>query len=780
MPGIILTASHKTLNGSTFTVKIWDSQATTNSTNLMTLAPPFFTVRTEGDRNDPFKKIHPANASFTILTGIPETNENVMEFYFALTQSAEGRFFVEIFKGPGNVAIFRGKILADAGDRLFNKYGDFEVTAICGLTDLKDIEFRPTGYSDLTPEFAIKTNTFVEYFYDILKSNKVVQFFKEIYHGNSQVYQLMTTMANWIESNSESGDIFAQVKMRNYYYEQKTPTYRKYKSCFEVLEDLLTGFVSRMSYSNGLYHVTQLSYMDNADPDIYRYDIDTSENLILGTSPTMVQHNYTTNNNIFARSNLIQRKLAPLKAVELEQGKQFTNFMAGMAISINGNNGPHDFGYIIGLGNKLINQWNCEISVGTGWSAASWSSQIKVEHILTFKVKIGDYYLVADDPIYNGVVNLYPNGQYHVSAGGKIPTLNWTLTDSTITFKWEKTIFSVDVNDFNNQASAWRQSIRLSDVVFESNEIQEDGEMIYTFLNFVTKRNNTIIGGFPAGTVQLRKTSRIIIASGFNDLYEQPKGIKRYEVGDTDNVLIYSFQLGYYDSPDKETLSRLFVKVTGNPDYNQIPSMEWTDLDNPTVDLPIEELMMKTTLALRTIPSNIWDMRLVFKTATILGYNDQVVIDDVVHFPIEMEMIANESGYTHYNVNLWEVYKDYDNVNVIDTGEPEVEDNPFPIPDGSLDYARTGNSPAGVEHFEEWTNVSTPYVTLTRTLSAYIPGNDYDIKTKILVRVNGVASKYTPTGTLKPREHRFDTGLDRIELGKGTSNIGHVEFIKYF
>lgn len=783
----ILKSTHRNNSGLLFTITIYDREAVTSPEIVFLCGPDFVKIKTHGDRSDTFKRIIPASAEFTIMTGCEvyttEQEDAIAEFYFNLTNSFEGRFYVTIIAGTD--MLFQGKILPDVGDYLISQYGDFAVTAIDGITDLQDIEYRPTDYTDLTPESAIQTYTFNEHFIDILQRIDSVLFFKEVYNSFSTSLSLLSTAANWTESQSITGDIFEQVKVRNYWFEKVgTGSYRKYRSCWEVLTDLLTGFNARMYYARGRYNVEQISYADN-NPlyiDIYHYNV-FEDTVGVGATLTRVQHDYDTDDDLWAGAGATKGRLPAFKAVELEQGKQFTNYINGMAMSVPGNSGPFDFGYVIGTGNKLVLQWNVELLLGTAWSVAPYSSTILVEWILTFKMKIGDYWMVADDPKYAGTVGVQPTGSYHVGNGGVVPVINWALTDSTVTVKWERTFISSSLNDFQTQVSTYTSFVRNSALVIESSEILGNGNLIIELVDFVTKRNGTIIGGSPKGTFQLVKTSRVIIASGYKDLYDQPKGIKRYEIGDTRNSLVYKTKLGYYDS-DKATTNQLFMKASGTP--NQVPTVEWTDPD-PGLTLPIEELMMKSILAMRKIPAQIYNMALFYKTTSQIHFGDQVVIGGAVTIPLDMEMIASgPGGFTTYRVVMWELYKDYIGINVVDTGDEDdpIDPTPYPLPDGGLDLVKVAGPVSGVEYWEEWTAVSTAYV-------APANGDDYTlinidseytttIKKKWHFYINGVKQLYTPTGTLALRQWRFDLDNNRIVFFKGSGPVAHIEVYKYY
>lgn len=786
----ILKSVHRNNSNAVFTITIYDKEAVSDPEIEFKCTPEFFKLKNEGSREDTFKRIIPASLTFTVLYGCAdystEQDVAITQFYDDLTNSYEGRFYVTV-TGMGET-LFRGKILPDVGDYLVNGYGDFVVTGIDGITDLMDIEYRPTGYTDLLSEFAIKTSTFNEHFIDIIQRIDTIQFFKEYLNASSIAISLLATANNWTESNSVAGDIFAQVKVRNYWYEKiGTGSYRKYQSCWDVLTDLLTGFNAFMRYDRGRYYIEQLTIQDNNPGDItyYNYVIN-DDDLFLGTGLAKAQHNYDDDDLLKAGPFITQRRLPAFKAVELEQGKQFTNYINGLTMSVPGNNGPFDFGYVIGEGNKLVFQWNCDILLGPSWSAASYSNTIEVEWILVFRIQIGDFYMIADDPKYGGIVDVAPNGQFHVGAGGIVPVINWTLIPSNVTVRWKHTFVSTNLSDFNNQVSVYREYIRNSALVMESSEINANGNLVLELVDFETKRNGTVIGGFPKGNISIIKTSRMIISGGYNDLYEKPKGIKRYEIGDSRNSLIYKTKLGYYDS-SLATINQLFMKIVGNPNFDQTPTIEWTDPD-AGLTLPIEELMMKSMLAMRAYPANTINIEL-FKLNNTdhIGFTDQVVFNNKVHIILDMEMTASgPGGFTTYKCVLWEVYKDYFGINIVDTDDDgQVNPNEFPIPDGSLDLYNVGGVQSGIEYWEEWYNVNTPYVSS-------LDGEDYTlvnisddyttyIKKKWHLYINGVKWLYTPgTGTLLNRQWRFDQDNNRIVFFKASGPVGHIEVLKYY
>lgn len=780
----ILKSIHRTNNNNVFTIIIYDRESVSDPEIEFKCSDDFFKIKQEGAPDDPYKRIVPSSLSFTVLYGSPEyttTQENaVQDFYNALTNSYEGRFYVTVTKAASSFA-FMGKILPDVGDYLLDRYGDFVVTAIDGITDLQDIEYRPDTYTDLTAEAAIQTATFADHFRNILEKIDTVDFFKNVLNDANINYPLYSTANNWTEVNSVAGDIWQQVKVRNYWYEQVSPTYRKYKSCWDALTDLLTGFNARVVY-DGMYHFEQLGYMDNLPTNITtrQYLIQPGGLLIDGSPLTKVQHNYDSDNNLLAAPNITQRRLPAFKAVVLEQSKSFFNYINGMIIGSD-NAGPHYFGWIIATGNKLISQLFLNIT-GTPWTDITYQSTMTIVHTLVVEISIGDYYLVADDPLYNNTLNLTIDNKYFIAQGGTVPTLNWSLVPSPITIKISKTFVNQGIDTYK----AWIDAIRNTALIIQSNEIQAEGKLRIKINSFVSTRNNTVISSFPAVGVTIANKSRVIIGGSYEDLYEQPAEIKRYEIGDIRNSTIYNIKCGYYDASESKTLlGQLFMAVDGNPNFDQLPTTLWTDPDGG-IARPIQDLMLRQMLSMRAKPSNTLKISLFYKNTSMISPRDQIVFDGDVYIPIQMETIASGPGaYTTFNAILWKVTKDYDGINVVPIPEPEIEPTEFPVPDGSVDLYNVGGVANGLQYWEEWSNISTPYVEPVDGDNYSVLVNLSDeytvtIKKKWQLYINGVKQLYTPTGTLALRQWRFDLDNNRIIFVKGSGNVGHVEVFKYY
>lgn len=777
MAGIRLTAQNKDLSGAVRSLFIYDRELEASQDNIVLCTSDFYKLKHEGDPQDPFKVIIPCNCQFTIFLRHPNYTEaeqdEVQLFFNDLITSTEGRFYVRCQYGEDLGEIeqeFYGKILPDIGDLTLDEWQTVDITAIDGIAGLKDIEYRPSGYSDLLPEYAIRADFFQTHFTDILTRNDVVEFFQDaIAAFNTSMY---TTSAFWTESKSVSGDIFKQVAVRNIWFEQISSSYRKYKSCYEALEDLLRGFVARCIYASGKYHIEQLPYQDNLTLTRYgyKYNGDAIAGTTYGNKSTL---NYTTDDNMWALPSPQKRWLTPFKAVELEGAPAFANYINGLNIkaSKNGETGYNEtftYEYIIATGNRLVSQLNFNF---IQFPAFAGPSQYLFLHF-RFKLKIGSYYLrngSSNDDLW-----LFPDQQYFVKSDFSIPSLEWSLTDSTITIIWRDVFAEDGAHSCNEKVQYWLNRLSNTSLVFESLEIQEDGVMELEIVDFTAyDENDNVLGSAPYPAITNKTTSRLIIGGSYQDLYEQPKNITIYEVGDINNTYIYKTKIPYYDS-SRLLFPMLFIKNSTYTTTHE-PTVEWTDPD-ALLTLPINKLMMQTLLAMRQYPAETFKMDFIFIEKDIFRMDMRVAIDDELYIPLDLEIFG---GTGVYKVTLLKVYKDFTGINIINTGDPDIS-IPFPAPDGGLDSAFPGYpGGGGVQYYEEWTNVSNNYVTVDTLLTLTYGMTENDIKEKIFLFINGVRQRYLDD-TLVNRTFKFDTGTNRIYFFKGSGNVAHIEFFRYY
>lgn len=775
---IRLTAQHRDPSGAVRTLFIYDRELLVYQSNKVLCTDDFYRIKHEGDINDPFKRIISANCSFTIFLKhhnyTVEEQTEVQLFFNDLINSHEGRFYIKCQYGETLEEIeteFLGKIIPDIGELTLDIWQTVQLTAIDGMSGLKDVEYRPTGYSDLLPEYAIGSKSFVEHFVDILKRNDVVNFFQDEIAAFNTVF--ITTSGFWTESQSVSGDIFKQVRIRNIYFEQVSPSFRKYKSCYDVLDDLLKGFVARVIYASGKYHIEQLPYQDNLTLVRYgyKYNGDVMTGTTYGNKTTI---NYTTNDNMKALPYPSKRWLPPFKAVELSGTNVLTNYINGLNIfatypGYDGND-TFNYEYIIATGKRLIGQWQFNFTRFPSLGGSLGDSKV-LTFTLRFKIQIGSYYVRKTTAIQLIPDNVVP---YFTDQFGNYPNLEWSLTDSTITMYWYKSV-GTETFTMDEDLDYWLSWLTNTSLIFTTNEIQEDEEMTITVVDFVVKdQDDNVIGTNPYPAASLKATSRLIIANSENDLYEKPDNLTIYEVGDIKNTLIYKTELSYYDSSSLD-FKQLLIKPISIYVLPNYPTVEWTDPD-ATITAPIQKLMMQTILSMRQKPAELFKMDFIFLDDDIFRMDMRVAIDDELYIPLDLE-IGGGNGV--YKVTLLKVFKDFDGINIIDTGEPEIS-IPFPMPDGGLN-SRTTNGNGSIMYFEEWSNVSVNYITVSGLQGMVNVNDDYQTKTKNHLFINGVRQKYTPDDDpLEIRSFKFDVPNERIYFGKGSGNVKHIEFITYY
>lgn len=781
---IRLRCTHNTTNGDNYNIFIYDRDLEASTTDTFDAGPELFTIKWDGDRQDPFKRIVPSSCKFTVLMKRDADDFDLLStFYDDLVNSKEGRFYVRIIKllPLGSETVFLGKVLVDTSDKIIDYIEEFTIQCIDGLTDLKNIEYRPIGYVETSPEWAGKTITFVDHFIDILTRLDVVTYFNDAINWGNTV--LLTTSGNWTESQSVAGDIFNQVRVRNYWFEQKTPTYRKYKSCYDVLEELLTGFNARIYSAKGHFHVEQLGYQDNPTDELVIYGYNFDGNAMAGTYyEDKVQHNIDSDDTLLVGTGVSVRRLPTFKAIELTQAREFHNYINGMNINWPGNPGPHVLGAVLGDSVKIITSLNALISFEEDFNPYLYfvgpDDFTQYVFIVEYQIKVGSYYFEPyEENLTDGFTDIRATTARHWEP---IVQGAWTLTPTTIKVRYESFYLFDDGHDMALHYYLMLDRFKTIDLIMESEELPvQDEELSFEIVDVIAKikyQNTETV--MPSPTYFIRKTSRIIAGpNGYQDLYELPDSITVYEVGDVNNTLVYELNLGYFDEPNLLLMRQLWI---GSP--ISVPTVEWTDPDSPG-DLPIQKLVSKQMLAMRATPNNTWSLPLMYSDDTPIYFRDTIVIKDKVHIPIEMEMIGRgPGGYTTYNTIMWEVFKDFDGVNIVDTGEGEV-DQPLPLP---FDYDAESPGTPVETYYEEWSGVTADYVDSVTSLDYYfvLSLDPVTIRGRVRVYVDGIKYRYvdangltfplTP-GDLLPNEFTVDVATNRIYFPLELSS-SYVEF----
>jgi len=163
----------------------------------------------------------------------------------------EGRFLVRILKD--SVLEWTGFILFDS-----TSYEDvdypfaFQIKAVDGIGTLKDVDFK-----DVAGPYTGKSKM-IEY---LTRALSKISYVSEFY-GAGDVF-LRTSVDWWEETMTHSPtgvDMLDQAYLSNaVYYEYKNGVL-EYKSCYEVIKDILTALECRITYAKGAFWIEQISY----------------------------------------------------------------------------------------------------------------------------------------------------------------------------------------------------------------------------------------------------------------------------------------------------------------------------------------------------------------------------------------------------------------------------------------------------------------------------------------------------------------------------------------
>jgi hypothetical protein len=726
----------------------------------------------EGDPKDPFKRILTSTLTFEMMLNHPQYEANqkddIIQFYNDFVESQEGRFYVALSEDNLGPVLFVGKLIADLSNLKLSHHQFVKLTAHCGIKQLANEELRPENYADTT---LIHTNpyTFIDFFRQILQKNDVAKQFYEIPPLPLPV--LFSVNMQWTESNLPIENELDKTYMRNHYYKEVSRFYRKYESALTVLTDILNGFNMRMYYSRGCWHIEQLSSQDKLYPTRITYNYAANQ---LQQISTKVQRN-VNGEDIKALLNPELTYIAPLKAVALKQNKQFYNILAGVNINYkpsgDDQRGPHNLGYQIGLGSFLVHDLYFDFDL---------SGTIDGDRfiVIEMEIKLGNYYL--------------KNYYYDSQGNPTTPSIDWHILVNTpiqyspfnkfdvLDYEWVNTQSTIKIAIFKNAADTWGAgpllaSFKNFNIIGVSPEIIEDGEFFLT-INSVKVYNiaSQEMADDTAKITQttLLKKSRIIAApNGITGLVEVPEDTIIYKIADTRNTLIYETSIKFFDSVSTNYLQSLFVK----PSSEFLLSVEWTDADLG-LTLPLQQLTLASMISMRSKYGKVIKASLINTEGEIMYFLDRYNWGNKLHIPMTWSHSVDQGIY---QVDLWEVFKDFPGVNITEiTGDTETEPE---FPTVVLDP----ESPPrlGLEYYEEWLNVSQNFVELSAYNTDLINVDEYTVRSKAHLFINGVKNRYVlpATNPLPQRSWTFDSETNnKILFFKGSTQVGHIEFIKYY
>ena len=648
-----------------YQINIYDREFSGTATRIYVSNP---NMSHQGNQDDPFQRIVGAKFEVNIPLRLDEYTETILnelvDFYEDLSVSAEGRFYLTVRQllVDGSKLLFRGKILADINDLQLNYFKDLKITAIDGIEDLKNIQYRPTAYTDGQPLHTLRIYSFVEHMLALLKYSDTNKFFYEDTSLNGTADVLLLCSPHWTESDQSEGNVWAQVGVRNMWFEQVTPSYRRYKSCYTVLTEILNGFNARCIFSNGMYIVEQLSILDNLTVNRYGYKYNGDP--ATATPVAKATHNIDSdaNSQILAYPSL--KNIAGLKAVELIQSYKLQNYISGTTIQWPDDDGPHNLGYVISTGQQM----GLALSFNVIMNVSPYTLDVLHLFMIELEVKIGSYYLRSlanpSNPVSEGY-DFVNKG----SGGGliQVGSFEWTLSPDTI-----RIVYNTGPTKFPNL-----DEIRSWIFYAGSLEIPADGDLIITLLppkilNIDLTENATETAKIES--VELLNNSRMIISpSGYGNLSEPPDKFSIYEIGDTKNTVIHKTEFPFFDTA-------LYLKNAEKGMYylsdlidNVRNTTEWTDPDSlETYEL--QRLTMRSILSMRKTPKRVKNIKLHILNKNVVTFDNRFALSGEVSIPLKMEHDMDEDIYT---LSLFTIVKDYTGINIVETDDPTI---PVPLP----------------------------------------------------------------------------------------------------
>jgi hypothetical protein len=720
-------------------------------------------ISDEGDDNDPFKRVVPKICTWTMLLNSANydasTASAVRSFYDELSNSYEGRFFCEVKRNDdSNDVIFRGKILPDVGDLTLAMHEEFKVTAICGLKDLFNIEYKGKIEEGRYNDDPI---SFIEHFSNILKYNQVAEYF------DGQGGPIFSTSQHWTcNFHDGSEDIWAFVHRRHTYYEQLSSTFRRYMFAGDVLTDLLTGFNARIYQSKGVFQIEQISYQDNGTIVRRGYDLSGNE---VGNMPVKTKWTPKANNSIKVLTYPVIKRLPPLKAVRLKQNKGYYNVWGGNTLKWPWPN-TLNLGPILSEGLQLAAEFRFDVKpVNTAPLRWNWA---KIIFMMT--IKIGNNYLRPVDENYLPISIFYRTVPQDTSMDNVVfPQLfQWSSTPFTFTLDitWSSIVSNLSIEVFKN-LKFW----------FITDETPENGDLSIS-IDFVSPLSFVMD---PSGVrssiseLSIMPESRIFMSEqGLDSFSLVPDNVTLVEINDVRNTVIYDASLSYYDyggdilRPDGTTAVSRDILYAG-PSQWWITG-DWTDPDM-SVTMPIQQLFMRSILSMRSLPNKVVNITMIHTKGQLLSADDIYLWDNDVYLPIRS---ASNLSTGEHTFSLWRLTKDFVDVDV----EIDISmTHPSMLPGEPSIYSRPLGG--GVAHFQEWLDVNNPFVTPDYDLYWLNYDDEDEIRKMHHLVINGVKQRYINQTDAKPAPDNGEWMIDRnsydILFFKGRNPVKWIEFTVY-
>ena len=244
-------------NGTYYRLDVYDNNAISSTTYTPKLGADGFTLTYQTDNDNRFTGLIPSEVTFDILV----TEDGEQAVVNDIRGSVYGGFDIAIYKSTDDVTYelyWAGLLLNDISpEQDISRPTRIKLTAVCGLAPLRDIDFNvDTGYS--TPSSFQTLNYFVNIF-----NNQIG--LQNFYWSLTDTY--ITTSVDWTTDTMTSvvyrDPLVASRFNFMAYVEINEDGSKKFKSSFELLDNVCKAWGMRCFFSDGRWHLIQVNNYDN-------------------------------------------------------------------------------------------------------------------------------------------------------------------------------------------------------------------------------------------------------------------------------------------------------------------------------------------------------------------------------------------------------------------------------------------------------------------------------------------------------------------------------------
>lgn len=272
------------------------------------------TIENDGDIREPEKPVITTKASMTIILSEPAH----FDFVDQLAAAPEGAFILSVDwvnpVGGTFTNIFTGHILADTIEYSDTMQPELAINATDGIMRLKDEEF---------PEFASKLTLRDLATYIVMCLQRIPWVSKMIGEDDEI---LRANVAYYEEQLSSSDHMLHKTFVKNYFFEDNEDTgIVTYRSCYEVLEEILSVFGCNIVQNHGYYAITQRTQRTYSGSIIWdRYKNFIGSNRVHKMTPDQGSAgnlivDISNDNNIEVAAFPLFQYLPPLRAAKIIQ-----------------------------------------------------------------------------------------------------------------------------------------------------------------------------------------------------------------------------------------------------------------------------------------------------------------------------------------------------------------------------------------------------------------------------------------------------------------------------